>query len=158
MNNRIAIASITLSAASLISLVVSEGYTDKAVIPVPGDKPTIGFGTTDGVKMGDKIDPVTAVKRAYKDIQQFEGAVRQCVKVPLMQSEYDAWVEFTYNVGADAFCRSTAVKKLNAGDYAGACEQMKRWVYVAGQFNQGLANRREREYQKCMSEQLQHSS
>ena len=154
MNNRIAIASITLSAASLISLVVSEGYTDKAVIPVPGDKPTIGFGTTDGVKMGDKIDPVTAVKKAYKDIQQFEGAVRQCVKVPLMQSEYDSWVEFTYNVGADAFCRSTAVKKLNTGDYAGACEQMKRWVYVGGQFNQGLANRREREYQKCMSEQL----
>ena len=52
-NVRITVAALSLSAAAFIGLVVHEGYTDRAVIPVTGDVPTIGFGTTGGVKMGD---------------------------------------------------------------------------------------------------------
>ena len=52
MNQRYAVASLTLSAAAFVSLLVSEGYTDKAIIPVKGDVPTYGFGTTEGVKIG----------------------------------------------------------------------------------------------------------
>ena len=50
---RRAVAALTLSAAALVGIVLHEGYTDRAVIPVKGDVPTIGFGTTSGVKIGD---------------------------------------------------------------------------------------------------------
>jgi lysozyme len=152
VDNRKAIASLTLSAAAFVSLIVSEGWTDKAVIPVKGDVPTIGFGTTDGVKMGDKTDPITSVKMAFRDITKFEGALKQCVKVPLNQNEYDAWAQFTYNIGATAFCESTAAKLLNEGRYQEACDQMLKWVYVKGSKVQGLVNRRQKEHEQCMSD------
>ena len=128
MVERKAVVSLALSAAAFVGLIVSEGYTDSAIIPVKGDVPTYGFGTTDGVKIGDKTDPVAAVKLAFRDITKFEGAIKECVKVPLSQNEYDAWVSFTYNIGAPSFCKSTAVRLLNEGKYGEACDQMLRWV------------------------------
>jgi len=87
---RIAISALTLSAASLIGLAVSEGYSDRAIIPTKGDVPTIGFGTTtrpDGspVQMGDRTNPVEALQRKQRDLVKFEGALKQCVRVPLHQ-------------------------------------------------------------------------
>ena len=117
---RRSVTALALSAAALVGIVLHEGYTDRAVIPVKGDVPTIGFGTTASVKLGDTTTPPQALARALKDVQQVEGALKNCVTVPLAQHEYDAYVSFSYNVGSRAFCRSTLVKKLNAGDYAGA--------------------------------------
>jgi lysozyme len=151
MIQRKTIAGLTLSAAALVGLIMSEGYSDKAIIPVPGDVPTIGFGTTTGVKLGDKITAPQAVARAFADVQKFEGALKQCVTVPLSQNEYDAYLELSYNIGSGAFCRSTLVRKLNAGDYAGACQQILVWDKFKGQPLRGLTLRREREYQKCVS-------
>jgi lysozyme len=151
MIQRKTIAGLTLSAAALVGLIMSEGYSDKAIIPVPGDVPTIGFGTTTGVKLGDKITAPQAVARAFADVQKFEGALKQCVTVPLTQNEYDAYLELSYNIGSGAFCRSTLVRKLNAGDYAGACQQILVWDKFKGQPLRGLTLRREREYQKCVS-------
>ena len=54
-------AALTLSAAALVGIVLHEGYTDRAVIPVKGDVPTIGFGTTSGVKIGDTTTPTKAL-------------------------------------------------------------------------------------------------
>ena len=150
--NRVVISGLALSAAAFVSLIVSEGWTDKAIIPVKGDVPTLGFGTTDGVKIGDKVDVITSVKLAMRDVVKFEGAIKQCVKVPLTQNEYDAWVKFTYNIGASAFCNSTAVRLLNNSDYLGACNQMLRWVFVKGVRVQGLANRRQQEHALCISD------
>lgn len=152
MTNRTAITSLTLSAAAFVSLIVAEGWTEKAIIPVKGDVPTIGFGTTDNVKLGDKTDPVASVKMAFRDITKFEGALKQCVKVPLSQSEYDSWAQFTYNIGASAFCKSTAVKLLNEGRYQEACNEMLKWVYVKGNKVQGLVNRRQKEHAQCISD------
>lgn len=151
MNQRFAVASLTLSAAAFVSLIVSEGYSEKAIIPVKGDVPTYGFGTTEGVKMGDKTDPVTSVKLAFRDVTKFEGAIKECVKVPLSQIEYDAWVKFTYNIGASAFCKSTAARLLNETNYKAACDQMLRWVYVGPNKIQGLVNRRQKEHELCIS-------
>lgn len=152
MVERKAVAALALSAAAFVGLIVSEGYTDNAIIPVKGDVPTYGFGTTDGVKIGDKTDPVSAVKLALRDVTKFEGAIKECVKVPLSQNEYDAWVNFTYNIGATAFCKSTAVRLLNSGQYRQACDQMLRWVYVNGNKVQGLVNRRQKEHAQCISD------
>jgi lysozyme len=152
MNDRKAVVSLALSAAAFVGLIVAEGWSDTPIIPVKGDVPTIGFGTTDGVKAGDKITPVQGVKLALRDVTKFEGAIRQCVKVPLSQNEYDVWVNFTYNIGASAFCNSTAVRLMNEGKYREACDQMLRWVYVKGNKVQGLVNRRQKEHAQCISE------
>lgn len=161
---RTAVAALALSAAALVGIVTNEGYTDKAVIPVKGDVPTIGFGSTDGVRMGDMITPPKALARALSDVQKFEGGLKRCVTVPLHQHEYDAFVSFSYNVGTGAFCGSRMVRKLNAGDYAGACGELLRWTYFQGlncaapentRLCGGLAKRRRDEYRRCMGEASQ---
>ena len=80
---RRSVTALALSAAALVGIVLHEGYTDRAVIPVKGDVPTIGFGTTTGVKLGGTTMPPQALARALKDVQQFEGALKNCVTVPL---------------------------------------------------------------------------
>lgn len=147
---RYAIAGLSLTAAGLVGILNYEGFSDTAYIPVPGDVPTIGFGSTKGVKLGDTITPGKAIERAYRDIRNTESAIHKCVHVPLSTSEYDAFTSLAYNIGTSAFCSSTLVKKLNNGDYEGACAEIKRWVYVKGQVVPGLVNRREKEYRKCM--------
>lgn len=149
MIERRTVLSLTLSASALVGILMHEGYSDKAYTPVKGDVPTIGFGTTGGVKMGDTITPPKAVARALVDVQKFEGALKQCVKVPLHQYEYDAYISLSYNIGSKAFCGSTLVKKLNAGDYAGACQQVLRWDKFNGKPLAGLTKRRQAEYQQC---------
>jgi lysozyme len=144
------VAAITLSAAALVGIVVHEGYSDVAYIPVPGDVPTIGFGTTGGVKPGDRITPTRALSRALTDIQQFEGALKECVKVPLTQNEYDVYISLSYNIGSNAFCNSTLVKKLNAQDYSGACKEILRWDKFQGKPLAGLTKRRQDEYKRCI--------
>lgn len=147
---RIKISLLSASAAALVGLLVHEGYKEEAYIPVKGDVPTIGFGTTKGVKMGDKTNPVKAVQRAYEDMQKFEGAIKRCVKVPLYQHEYDAYLSLLYNIGDGAFCNSTLVSLLNQGQYRQACEQILRWDKFQGKPLQGLTIRREQEYKKCL--------
>jgi lysozyme len=149
MRVRIAIAALTLSASAFVGLAVHEGYSPVAYTPVPGDVPTIGFGTTEGVKPGDKITPVQAVQRALQDAAKYEGALKSCVRVPLHQHEYDAFVSLAYNIGPGAFCSSTLVKKLNAEDYSGACLEILKWDRFKGKPLRGLTLRRQAEYRKC---------
>jgi lysozyme len=144
------IAALTLSATALVGIVVHEGYKDNAYIPLAGDRPTIGFGTTSGVKLGDRTTPEKALQVALKDINNFEGALKQCVKVPLTQGEYDAYISLSYNIGSGNFCRSTLVKKLNGQDYEGACKEILRWDKFQGQRLPGLTKRRQEEYNRCV--------
>lgn len=152
MISRTTLAALTLSASALVGIALSEGFTDRAVIPVPGDVPTIGFGSTEGVKLGDTITVPQALQRALRDVSKYEGAMRQCVTVPLHQHEYDAYISLAYNIGPGAFCKSTLVKKLNAGDYLGACLEIKRWDKFNGRPLKGLTVRREAEYRQCSGE------
>ncbi|MDD5479679.1 lysozyme [Rhodoferax sp.] len=156
------IAVLALSASGLVGIAIDEGYTSKAVPdPVKGlSVPTIGFGSTTGVHMGDTTTPVAALVRKLSDVEKFEGAMRQCVTVPLHQHEYDAYINLSYNIGSTAFCGSTLVKKLNASDYAGACHEILRWRMV-GQTDcsapgnatcSGLWVRRQKTHRLCMGE------
>lgn len=154
---RVGIAALALSAAGLVGIITQEGYSGNAVIPVPGDVPTIGFGTTGGVKMGDTITPPKAVARVLRDVAEYEGALKNCVTVELHQYEYDAYVDFAYNVGPKKFCESTMVAKLNERDYAGACAEFPRWIKGPGNKDcrvrankcYGLVERREIEQARC---------
>jgi len=147
--DRTKLAALILSGFALVGIATHEGYSDTTIIPIKGDVPTIGFGSTEGVKIGDKTNPVKALQRTLQDIQKFEGAVKKCVKAPLYQYEYDAYISLAYNIGPGNFCGSTLVKKLNAQDYTGACKEILRWDRAQGRVVKGLTIRRQKEYQQC---------
>lgn len=152
LKKRLAVGVLSLSATGLIGIASYEGFSEKAYIPIKGDVPTIGFGSTEGVKMGDAITVPQALDHLRRDITVAESAISRCVRVPLSQGELDAYTSLAFNIGTDAFCRSTLVVKLNGGDYAGACEEIKRWVYAGGRRVPGLVARREKEYATCVGD------
>ena len=146
---RVKIAALALSASTLVGIAGWEGYSGSAYQDIVGIW-TIGFGTTSGVAKGQNIDPVKALQRKLSDVQKFEGAIKQCVKVPLHQYEYDAYLSLAYNIGPTAFCNSTLVRRLNEGQYDLACREILRWDKAGGKVVRGLTNRREAEYRQCI--------
>lgn len=147
------LASLSLSAAALVGIAVHEGYREQAYIPVKGDVPTIGFGDTHGVKMGDKTDPIRALIRLSEHTESFQKDLKRCIgDVPMYQYEWDAIVSWSYNVGTGAACKSTLVKKLKLRDYSGACKELLRWNKFNGKELKGLTIRRQQEYQLCIGE------
>lgn len=108
----------------------------------PADIPTIGYGTTSGVKMGDTITKERAEELLREDVKRFEAQVFRLVKVPLSQGQFDALVSFVYNLGAGNLSNSTLLRLLNAGDYAGAAAQFDRWTKAGGKVLPGLVRRR----------------
>lgn len=148
---RLKLAALSLSASALVGIATWEGFSSNAYQDIVGIW-TLGFGTTEGVKQGQTIDPVKALQRKLTDVQQFEGALKQCIKVPLHQYEYDAYLSLAYNIGPTAFCNSTLVRKLNAGDYEGSCKEILRWNKAGGKVVRGLTNRREAEYRQCIGQ------
>ncbi|MES2633993.1 MAG: lysozyme [Pseudomonadota bacterium] len=164
--HRIAIGSLALSASALVGLAVHEGYTDTAVIPVKGDVPTLGFGMTqrpDGspVQMGDRTNPLDALKRTLAYTQNADAQIRQCVTAPLHQKEFDLMADFGYQYGIRALCKSSIVARANAGDYRGSCEAYKLYRFVAGydcstpgnRRCMGVWNRQLERYTACMEAQ-----
>lgn len=121
-----------------------EGFSEKAYPdPAHGWRvPTIGYGTTAGVKMGDTITKARAEELLREDVKRFEEQVLRLVKVPLTQGQHDALVSFVYNLGAGNLSDSTLLRLLNAGDYAGAAAQFDRWNKAGGKVLAGLVRRR----------------
>jgi lysozyme len=121
-----------------------EGLGLKAYLDVVG-VPTIGYGTTAGVKIGQTITKERAEELLREDVKRFEGYVSRLVKVPLTQGQYDALVSFVYNLGPGALEKSTLLDQLNRGDSDGASEQFDRWVFASGRKLAGLVRRRKAE-------------
>ncbi len=154
---RMHVAALSLSAATLVGIALSEGWEPVAKVPVPGDVPTVGFGSTrnaDGspVSDGQRVTPDRALVMLLNDATKFEKAVKRCAPVPMFPWEMSAYVSLAYNIGEAAFCKSTLVKKLLASDYAGACKEILRWDHFQGKPLRGLTVRREREYRECIGE------
>lgn len=156
---RVAAYILTLSAAGLISIATDEGYEPKANPPLNGDKPTLGFGETKGVKAGDTTNPVRALIVLGKSADGYQRGIQKCIKVPVSQNEFDAFVNFAYQMGVDKFCNAGFVAKLNAGDYEGACNGMAyhpdgrpAWSHFQGKFIPGIHERRLRNRAMCLGE------
>ena len=112
---------------------------------------TIGYGQT-GSYYGKRVRRGMTTTKAEAhawlrdhSIKTYEDAVTQAVKVPLNQNQFDALVSFTYNVGVGALKQSTALRKLNAGDYAGAADALTMWMKCKGKVLAGLVRRRKEE-------------
>lgn len=111
---------------------------------------TIGYGWTqpvDGkpIRVGMAIKQETAERLLKTGLVSYESDVSRLVKVGLTQGQFDALVSFTYNLGARSLSTSTLLRKLNAGDYAGAADEFLRWNKAGGKVLSGLARRREAE-------------
>jgi lysozyme len=108
----------------------------------PAGIPTIGYGHTAGVKMGQSITKAEAEALLREDVTRFESHVDALVKVPLTQGQWDALSSWVYNLGPTNLERSTLLRKLNAGDYAGASAEFGKWVNAGGKPLTGLIRRR----------------
>jgi len=117
---------------------------------------TIGVGHTSAAGPPKVVSGMTITAQESDDILSrdlalFEKAVSSAVKVPLKQNEFDALVSLAFNIGAGAFSKSTLVKKLNAGDRAGAADQFLVWNKAGGKVLKGLASRRADERKQFLS-------
>lgn len=138
-------ASMSLSEAGLNHIKNKEGLVTTAYQD-PGGVWTIGYGHTGpDVTPGQTISEEEATRLLNQDTAWAQDAVRNNVKVPLTQGQFDALTSFTYNVGAGAFQNSTLLEKLNAGDYAGAQAEFGEWTSAGGTPLPGLINRRAEE-------------
>ncbi|MEI6800498.1 MAG: lysozyme [Pseudomonadota bacterium] len=118
-----------------------------------GGVPTICYGATVGVQMGQRATPAECAARLISDLKIHEAGLRACLPRPdaVPERVYLAVLDFTYNVGVKAACGSTLVAKLRAGDWRGACNELPKWVYDNGQIVPGLVNRRAGERALCLS-------
>lgn len=108
----------------------------------PANVWTIGYGHTVGVTSNQIITSEQAESILKSDLKRFELGVMNAVKVDLNQSQFDALVSLSFNIGLSAFANSTLVRLLNAGDYNGAAGQFERWNQGGGKVLQGLSTRR----------------
>jgi len=106
---------------------------------------TIGYGHTASAAPGMMISHLQAEELLRKDLARFEKAVRDYVKVPLTQNQFDALVSFSYNVGTEAFRKSTLLVRVNAKQPYAAAKQFRRWSLAGGKELPGLVRRRNEE-------------
>jgi lysozyme len=135
------------SSAGLDLLKKSEGFRNRTYRDVAGIA-TIGYGhrilPSESFPKG--IDETQATQILIHDIEQAEKAVRKFVKVALTQGQYDALVDFVYNVGANHLAASSLLRELNIGRYDAAAEQLLYWDHAGKKEVAGLKARREAEF------------
>lgn len=106
---------------------------------------TNGYGNTHGVVPGSTITQEQAAADLRANIQNSVNDVNQLVSVQLTQGEFDALVDFDFNLGRGNLSGSTLLALLNAGDWAGAADQFERWDQSDGKVLAGLLRRRQAE-------------
>lgn len=137
--------------AGAVSLVAAFEGLATYTYPDVGGVPTYCYGETQGAEWGKTYTKEQCDEQLSKRLVQFNRAVDSCVTVPLPDTRRAALVSLSYNIGTGAFCKSTAVRKLNAGDVKGGCDAILMWNKVHGIVWRGLVNRREKERLLCLS-------
>jgi len=166
---RLPLKIMAVSAAALVSIATWEGFRDKAYDDGVGVK-TIGFGTTAGVKEGDRITVERAMVVLLRDVNGHSEGIKRCIVGDLFQHEFDAYSSLAYNVGIGAVCKSSIPRKIETKQYEAACrtildfdkardcskpkvwsEKRQRWECPLVPIR-GLTNRRQAEYKQCVGE------
>lgn len=119
----------------------AEGKRNKAYLD-PVRIPTICYGATAGVKLGQRATDAQCDQMLRRDLTYAGQGIAKHVTQPITQEQYDALVSFVYNVGETQFRRSTLLRKINAGNCYGAGAEFPRWVKAKGTVLPGLVTRR----------------
>jgi lysozyme len=140
-----------LSAEGLDLIKRFEGFRSQQYMDVAGF-PTIGYGhrivppeSFPRQTFPNGISEQQAAILLAGDVSAAERAVGSLVKVALTQGQFDALVDFCFNLGAGRLGSSTLLRCLNAGRYNAAAEQLLLWDQAGGEMNLGLKGRREAE-------------
>lgn len=141
----------TVGAAAIALVGAWEGLRLTAYRDVVGI-PTVCYGETYGVKMGDKHTKAECDQMLLASLKKHERGMRKCLRDPdaIPAKSYVAFVSLTYNIGVGGFCRSTAAKRLNRGDVKGACDAATWFKKAGGRTIRGLVNRRAAEHRLCL--------
>ena len=136
-----------MSAAGMVLLKRCEGFKGQVYRDAAG-WPTIGYGhrLVGGETFAGGVDEAQASALLAADLEAAERAVERLAKRPLAQGQFDALVDFCFNMGEGRLAGSTLLKELNAGSYAAAGEQLLRWDHAGGHENAGLKARRAAEF------------
>lgn len=136
-----------LSSAGLELLRESEGFRNQTYRDVAGVA-TIGYGhrLLPDESFPGGIDQPQAEELLLSDVRQAEQSVERLVSVPLTQGQFDALVDFVFNLGAGRLAASTLLIDLNAGRYDAAAGQLLRWDHAGKSEVAGLKVRRENEF------------
>jgi lysozyme len=136
-----------LSAAGMELLKRCEGFRGRTYLDVVGI-PTIGYGhrLLETESFPDGVGEEQAAEMLARDVADAELAVRRLVKVLLTQGQFDALVDFVYNLGSGRLAGSTLLKELNAGRYSSAGSELLRWDHAGAKELSGLKARREAEF------------
>lgn len=121
-----------------------EGF-ERRPYACPAGYRTIGYGhrilphemfPAEGITEAQALDLLRA------DLETAARCVRECVRAPLTQRQFDALCSFVYNIGCARFRASTMLRLLNQNDHALAAREFSRWTYALGQKLAGLEKRR----------------
>ena len=107
---------------------------------------TVGYGHTGpGIAEGMTVNDAEAEVLLRSDLEEAVRCVNRRVTEKIVQSQFDAMVDFCFNVGRRNFLQSTLLRKVNFGDFAGAEAQFGLWVHAGGAVVAGLVRRRKAE-------------
>ena len=125
---------------------LSEGFRSMPYSDAAGVG-TVGYGhkILSGEDFSAGLTEAQAKTLLASDAQRAAQAVDGLVTVPLNQNQFDALVDFAFNLGANALRESTLLRLLNAGNYAAIPNEMQRWIYASDKVLPGLVTRRKRE-------------
>jgi lysozyme len=113
--------------------------------------PTACTGHTGAeVRVGRTYTPAQCTGLLNADERDAMSAVLDLTTGPINANELAALTDFTFNVGRGNLASSTLRQKFNAGDHAGACRELLKWVYAKGVKLKGLVTRRQAEYEVCI--------
>lgn len=138
-------------AIALAAVAVYEGLS-LTEYPDIGGVPTICYGETKGVKPGDVATKEQCDEKLSARLVEFNEGISSCVNAELPDTRRAAFLSLAYNVGIGAFCNSTVVRKINAGDVYGACDAILMWDKVKGRVVRGLTVRRQKERELCLKD------
>lgn len=100
--------------------------------------------------LGQTFTDEQCTDQLIKDIQVHDRQLMSLVRVPINDYEHAAYLSFVFNKCVGNLAKSTMLGKLNAGNHAGACEELLRWVYADGKKLKGLERRAQAERAMCV--------
>lgn len=153
----IQVSAATVLAAAATYASVWEGKENKPYLDTTGT-PTVCYGYTTNVNPHKIYTDDECYHLLDKETRIAAEAVDRLVKVPMTPERKVAMIDFVYNAGQGNFAKSTMLRKLNAGDTVGACNELPKWVYSKGRKLGGLVKRRESEREWCLIEHTEPSN
>jgi lysozyme len=112
--------------------------------------PTVCYGETEGVKVGDTYTPAECADMLAQKLPRYAEEIAKCIHVPISDKMRASFISFSYNVGTAGFCKSTTARLLNKGDKREACDALMSWNRAGGRIVAGLTNRRNAERKLCL--------